>query len=71
MSASWLWLRQGRRRPEVDSIIDALREENAALHFELGARMLELEERIDVVERRMVQAPQAGPLPQVRIPTPV
>ena len=72
MSAFWLWLRERRRgRPEVDRIVDALREENAALHTELGARMAELEERVDFVERRVVQAPKIDPLPRGRITTPV
>ena len=72
MSAFWLWLRERRRsRPAVDRIVDALREENAALQAELGARMGELEERVDFVERRVVQAPKVEPLPQGRITTPV
>lgn len=72
MSTFWLWLRErGRGRPEVDRIVDALREENAALHAELGARVFELEERVDFVERRLVQAPKVEPLPQTRITTPV
>jgi hypothetical protein len=72
MSAYWLRLR-GRRigRPEVDRIVDALREENAALQAELGARMTELEERVDFVERRAVQAPPIERLPRGRITTPV
>jgi len=72
MSTFWLWLRDRRRgRPEVDKIVDALRDENAALQAELVTRMLELEERVDFVERRLVQAPKVEPLPQSRIPTPV
>jgi hypothetical protein len=70
MSALWLWLRERRRRPEIDSIVDALRDENAALQSEMAARMLELEERVDFVERRVVQAPKVDRLPQDRIPTP-
>ena len=72
MSAFWLWIRERRRgRPELDKIVDALREENATLQAELGARMVELEERVDFVERRLVQAPKVEPLPQRRITTPV
>lgn len=72
MSTFWLWLRERRLgRPEVDKIVDELREENATLQAELGTRMLELEERVDFVERRLVQAPKVEPLPQSRITTPV
>lgn len=72
MSAFWLWLRERRRgQPDLARIVDALREENAALQAELGARMAELEERVDFVERRVVQAPKNEPLPQGRITTPV
>ena len=72
MSAFWLWLRERRRsRPEVDKIVTALREENAALRAELDARMVELEERVDFVEHRLVQAPRVEPLPQRRVITPV
>ena len=72
MSAFWLWLRERRRgRPEVDKIVTALREENAALEADLGARMVELEERVDFMERRLVQAPEVKPLPQRRVITPV
>jgi hypothetical protein len=72
MTALWLWLRERRRsRPEVGRLVDALREENAALQAELGARMGELEERVDFVERRIAQAPKVEPLPRGRITTPV
>ena len=72
MSAFWLWLRERRRgRPEVEKIVTALREENAALQAELDARMVELEQRVDFVERRLVQAPKVEPLPQRRVITPV
>jgi hypothetical protein len=67
-----LWLQERRRsRPDADRIIDVLREENAALQAELGARMVELEERVDFVERRIARAPRVEPLPEGRITTPV
>ena len=72
MSTFWLWHRERRRgQPELDKVVDVLREENAALQAELEARMLELDERVDFVERRLVQGPRAEPLPQSRLPTPV
>jgi hypothetical protein len=74
ISVFWLRLRARRLgRPEVDRIVEALREENAALQAELGERMGELEERVDFVERRVVQPPRLEPLPRPegRISTPV
>ena len=72
MSAWWLWLRERHRgRPSAARIVEELREENAALQAELGARMGEIEERVDFVERRLVQPPRAESLPQSRITTPV
>ena len=72
MSALVLWLRERRRgRPEIDKVVEALRDENTALQAELGARLIELEERVDFVERRFVQAPKVERLPQPRITTPV
>lgn len=72
MSAWWLSLRERHRgRPDTERIVEALREEHAALQVELAARMGEIEERVDFVERRLVQPPRAEPLPQSRITTPV
>jgi hypothetical protein len=72
LRAMRIWLGERRRgRPELDGVVDALREENAALQAELGNRMLELEERVDFVERRMVQAPKPEPLPEPRVVTPI
>lgn len=72
MSALVLWLRERRRgRPDVDKIVEALREENAVLQSELDARLIELEERVDFVERRFVQAPKGELLPPRRMTTPV
>lgn len=72
MSAFWLWLRERRRgRPTTQNLVEALREEHATLQAEFEARIFELEERVDFVERRLVQAPKAEPLPQRRVTTPV
>jgi hypothetical protein len=71
MSAFWLWLRERRRgRPGTEKVVEALREENATLQAALEARMMELEERVDFVERRLVQAPKADLLPPRRATTP-
>src|SRR5215471_3840275 len=72
MSAFWLWLRERRRgRPETDKLVEALREENATVQADLAARIVELEERVDFMERRLVQAPKPDQLPQRRVTTPV
>jgi hypothetical protein len=72
MSAFWLWLRERRRgRPETEKVVEALREENATIQAALEARIVELEERVDFVERRLVQAPKADLLPPRRATTPV
>ena len=72
LSGYVLWARERRRgRPEVDKIVESLREENAALQAELGSRLIELEERVDFVERRFVQPPKGEQLPERRIATPV
>jgi hypothetical protein len=72
MTAFWLWLRaRARPHPEFDRIVQDLREENAQLHAEFGARLAELEERLDFVERRLVQERAPAQLPSARIPTPV
>jgi hypothetical protein len=69
MSGVSLWLRsRAQRRPELDSdALDALRQENS----ELRARMVELEERVDFVERRLVQEQQPPQLPKQAERTPV
>jgi hypothetical protein len=63
-----LWLRsRAQARPELDnSALDALREENS----ELRARVAEVEERVDFVERRLVQEQQPPRLPIQRERTP-
>ncbi len=72
MSFFWLWLRERRRgRPDAEKIVQALREENATLQAEQGARIYELEERVDFLERRLVQGPKTEPAPERRVITPV
>jgi hypothetical protein len=72
MGTFWLWLRaRARPHPEIDRLVEDLRAENAHLHAELGARLAELEERLDFAERRLVQERAPAPLPSARIPTPV
>ena len=64
-----LWLRhRAQQRPELDDAgIEGLREENA----ELRTRMAELEERVDFVERRLVQEQPPVRLPNEPERTPV
>jgi hypothetical protein len=72
MSAFQLWIRaRTRHRSDVDRLSGGLREENAQMHAEFGARLAELEERVDFAERRLVQERGAGQLPSARVPTPV
>jgi hypothetical protein len=63
-----LWLRsRAQGRPELDnSALGALRDENS----ELRARLAEVEERVDFVERRLVQEQQPPQLPKQRERTP-
>lgn len=72
MSGFWLWIRaRARPRAEVDRIVEALREDHAQLQAELGTRMAELEERVDFMERRLVQERESARLPQPPTRTPV
>jgi hypothetical protein len=72
LSAVRLWLRaRAQHPPELDRIVEALREDNARLHAELGARMAEMEERVDFVERRLVREREAPRLPPSPLRTPV
>jgi hypothetical protein len=72
LSAVRLWLRaRTQPLPELDRIVEALREDNARLQAELGARMAELEERVDFAERRLVQEREAPRLPPSLLRTPV
>ncbi len=72
MSGIQLWFRiRASSRPNSDAAIDALREDHARLEAELGGRMAELEERVDFVERRLVQERPPAQLPQRPERTPV
>lgn len=66
MSAFWLWLKsRGRPHADLEKIVGALRDENAQLQADLGARMAELEERVDFAERRLVQERQPVRPPEI------
>jgi hypothetical protein len=66
MSVYWLWLRERRRRlTGTDEMVEALREEHAQYQAEVGARLAELEERVDFAERRLAQERQASRPPQL------
>jgi hypothetical protein len=68
----WLWLRERRRTlPGPDEALEALREENARYQAEVETRLNEFEERIDFVERRLVQEKGRARLPEARPKTPV
>ena len=59
--AYYMWLRHIRRLPsDTTSELIELREDNAQLRADLEARLAEFDERVNFVERRMVQPP---PLP--------
>ena len=65
MTGFWLWLRaRGRPGPDLNKFLDSVREENAQFQTDLSARMAELEERVDFVERRFVQERDVARLPQ-------
>lgn len=72
MGGFWLWFHiRARYRSAPNAVIDALRDENARLEAELGSRMAELEDRVDFVERRLVQAKPSANLPPKSERTPV
>ena len=63
---------RARTRGTSDTALEALLEENAALRADFDARVTELEERVNFVERRLVQEGDRPQLPsRSRIPTPV
>ena len=65
MTGFWLWLRaRGRPAPDLNKVLDSVREENAQFQADLSARMAELEERVDFTERRLVQERDVVRLPQ-------
>jgi hypothetical protein len=66
MAGCWLWFRlRATYRADRTTEIDALREDHLRLEAELGSRMAELEERVDFVERRLVQERPPAQLPQL------
>lgn len=72
LTGFWLWLRaRGKGQLELDRVAERLRQEHAEVQGELGARLLDLEERLDFAERLLAQQRQEPSLPQPRIPTPV
>jgi hypothetical protein len=67
-----LWSRhRGRRQPDLDRLLDAVRDDNAQLHADLSARLAELEERLDFTERRLLGDGGPGQAQSTRVPTPV
>lgn len=73
LSVYWLRLRSRQLTGSGrDEILEAVRDEVAQLRADAEARMLELDERMDFVERRLVQE---GDKPRLatptRVPTPV
>ncbi|HTH65548.1 MAG TPA: hypothetical protein VL563_12750 [Gemmatimonadales bacterium] len=72
MAGCWLFFRlRATYRADRTTEIDALRDENARLEAELGSRMAELDERVDFVERRLVQERPPRKLPERPERTPV
>lgn len=71
-SLFWLWLRsRAHPSPDLERILDGMREENAYLHADLVARMADLEERVDFAERQLVQDRESRRLPSPLERTPV
>ncbi len=71
-----MWLRHRAKLmvhppTDLDRIVQGLREDAERLEAELGQRVLELEERVDFVERRLVQERDAPRLPSPPVRTPV
>ena len=72
MAGCWLWFRlRATYRADRTGEIDALREDHLRLEAELGSRMAELDERVDFVERRLVQERPPRTLPERPERTPV
>ena len=72
MGAWWLRLRARQlSAPTSDGPLELLRDENAQFRAEVEARVRELEERVDFVERKLVQGsepPRRAELPRHRTP---
>jgi len=71
MGGIWLYFNIRAKYRAPNSAIDALRDDNARLEAELGSRMAELEDRVDFVERRLVQGKPPVNLPPKPERTPV
>ena len=72
MAGTWLWFRlRATYRGDSQAVIDALKDEHARLEAEMASRMAELEDRVDFVERRLVQGRPPTNLPPRPERTPV
>lgn len=74
MGAFSMWLRHRAKAlvpPDLNPTIQGLREDAERIEAELGQRIVELEERLDFVERRLVQERNAPRLPSPPARTPV
>ena len=72
MTGTWLWFRiRAAYRTDSHGVIDALRDEHARLEAEMASRVAELEDRVDFVERRLVQGKPPTNLPPKKERTPV
>jgi hypothetical protein len=71
LAGYWLWLRERRRTlPGANPDLDALKEENARFQAEIDDRLESYDERIDFVERRLIQSPDRPRLPDANPATP-
>jgi hypothetical protein len=64
MTGIRLWFKYRHLPPGSDPEILALRDEQARLEADLGSRIMELEQRLDFVERRLVQEQRPARLPE-------
>lgn len=72
MAAVQLYFRiRAGSRSDSNAAIDALKDEHARLEAEMASRMAELEDRVDFVERRLVQGRPPTNLPPRPERTPV
>ena len=72
MAGCWLWFRlRASSRSDSQVVIEALKDEHARLEAEMASRMAELEDRVDFVERRLVQGKPPTNLPPRPERTPV
>lgn len=73
LSAYWLRLRARQLAGSSrDELLEAVRDDMAQLRADVDARMIELDERMDFVERRLAQQGDLPRLPSPsQVPTPV